>query len=438
MSKLESYVSYMFDYPKGKYYDQTISKEDINTLRSLARRVRDISQHPCQKERTVLWKKINSLEKCRPPVFFRLLDLYWPEFYSWDNLKTTHPWARYYEDYLIKKIWHWDNLKDDYVTEAKIYYDTAGKFGKFISSKKTSVSGYNKGSGSYKVETALFESMKPEDYIIDTEVSVDWEETNKREQWLLEVFDGILEPVRNSPSGSFSYFDHFCETRGMANAMMDFIVRPKYVHDLFQYITDFYIAKFKKLEELNALALNNDGRICYNGGPSFTDELPSSDYKGKVRTKDMWGLGVAQSAVSISPDMHEEFVTKYERQVLKLFGLNTIGCCETVDRKMHLYRTIPNLRRISVSAFNDFEMTAKEMGADFIFSLKPRTNNVAGDNFDKEIDYKYLKEVLETAKNCRVEIIQQEIITCRNQPMRLIKWCEAAMKASKEIWEKYN
>lgn len=438
MSNIENYESYKFTYPKGNYYDQIINKDDINTLRSLARRVRDISQQDIQKERIELWKNINGLKKCRPPVFLRLLDLYWPEIYSWNNLKTSHPWARYYEDYLIKQIWHWDNLKDDYVTEAKVYYDTAGKFGEYLIPKKHSVHGFNKGNGAYAIEVTLTENMKPEDFIIDTEVSVDWQETNNRKQWLLEVFDGILEPVRNGPDGLFAYFDRFCETRGMDNAMMDLMVRPNYVHELFQYITDFNIKKFKKLEKLGALTLNNDGRICYNGGPAFTDELPLSGFNGKVRLKDMWGMGVAQSAVNISPEMHEEFIASYERQVLKMFGLNAIACCETVDRKMDLYRTIPNLRRISVSAFNDFGMVAKEMGTDYIFSFKPRTNNVAGENFDKNIDYTYLIEVLEIAKNCRVEIIQQEIITCRSQPIRLIEWCEVATKASHDIWEKYN
>ena len=438
MSNLEDYKSYKFPYPKGNYYDQIISKEDINTLRSIARRVRDISQHDIQLERIELWKNINGLKKCRPPVFLRLLDLYWPEFYSWNNLKTSHPWARYYEDYLIKQIWHWDNLKDDYVTEAKVYYDTAGKFGSFISANKTSVVGFRGGSGAFIVEPTFTDDMKPEDFIADPEISVDWDETNKRKQWLLEVFDGILEPVRNAPIGNCGYFDIFCLTRGMDNAMMDFVVRPNYVHELFEYISDFIINKLKKLEKLGVPALNNDGRICYNGGFSFTDELPSADYNGVARLKDMWGLGVAQSAASISPKMHEEFITRYERKALKLFGLNTIACCEPVDRKMDLYKTIPNLRRISVSAFNDFEMVAKEMGTNYIFSFKPITNNVAADVFDEDFDYKYLTKVLEIAKDCRVEIIQQEIITCRNEPMRLIKWAKIASKVSREFWERHN
>jgi len=277
--------------------------------------------------------------------------------------------------------------------------------------------------------------MKPKDILYDTEVSVDWEETKKREQWLLEVFDGILVPVRNPPDVAASFFDYYCETRGMANAMMDFVERPDFVHELFQYIIDFKVNKIKKLEEMGALALNNDSRACYNGGLSFTDELPAADFTGRVRPKDMWGFGIAQAAVSISPDMHQEFVTNYEKQVMELFGLNAIACCETVDRKMHLHRQIPNLRRISVSAFNNFEVVASKMGSDFIFSFKPRTNNVAGDHFNREDDYKYLTEVLKITRDCRVEIIQQEIITCRNEPMRLIEWSKIASKVSHEFWE---
>ena len=167
MNNLQNYKSYEFPYPneKEKFYDSKISQEDIDHLRSLARRVRDISQHGIQKERKELWKSINGLKKYRPPVFLRLLDLYWPEFYSWDNLKTKHPWARLYEDYLIKIIWQWDNIEDDFVTEAKVYYDTPGKFGKFIQPIRHSVEGHMGGSGAYEVDTVITDDMKPEEIL---------------------------------------------------------------------------------------------------------------------------------------------------------------------------------------------------------------------------------------------------------------------------------
>ena len=216
----------------------------------------------------------------------------------------------------------------------------------------------------------------------------------------------------------------------MENAMTDLVVRSEWVHAIFQHIVDFQLDKIKALEDQNAFALNNREE-CYNGGHSHTDELPGPGFDGKhVRARDLWGFGVAQAAVSISPDMHGEFVTQYEAQYLKETGLNAIACCETVDYKMHLYREIPNLRRISVSTFNDFEKAAEEIGTSYIYSFKPRADNIARNEWIPELDGKYLDEVLNMAQGCRIEIVNQEMITCRGEARRIIDWCNLAREAA--------
>ena len=430
MSVIE-YKTYALPVPSHGYYGAAVDDEDIAILRSMARRVKEIAEHPAQEERKILWNDLNSLRPCRIPVFFRILDLYWPEIFPWETtLKTKNGWARYYEDYLFKLIWHWENLDDDFITEPIVPYATAGKYGLRLMPKKYVIPGYNSGAGAYKVDPVLTPSMSPESALLDTEVAVDWEETESRRTWLEEVFDGILTPRRRTPQPTTSFFDWFCEVRGMENAMTDLVVRPEWVHAVFQHIVDFQLEKIKALEDQNAFALNNREE-CYNGGHSHTDELPGSGFDGThVRARDLWGFSTAQAAVSISPEMHGEFVTRYEAQYMKETGLNAIACCETVDYKMHLYRQIPNLRRISVSTFNDFEQAAREIGTDFVYSFKPRADNIARDEWIPELDGKYLDEVLNMAKGCRIEIVNQEMITCRGEAQRIIDWCNLARKAA--------
>lgn len=417
--------------PNHGYYDEPIDDEEIVILRSMARRVREIAEHPVQDERKKLWKDLNSLRSCRIPIFFRILDLYWPEIFPWDTtLKTKSGWARYYEDYLFKLIWHWENLKDDFITEPVVPYATAGSFGRMLMPKKYVIPGYNSGAGAYKVEPVLVPAMSPASVFIDTDVAVDWEETGNRQMWLSEVFDGILTPQRKTPRPTTGYFDWFCEVRGMENALTDLVVRPEWVHEIFQHIADFQLSKIRLLEDQNAFALNNREE-CYNGGHSHTDELPAPGFDGEhVRAKDLWGFSAAQAAVSISPDMHGEFVTRYEEQYLKETGLNAIACCETVDYKMDLYRQIPNLRRISISTFNDFEKAANEIGTDYIYSFKPRADNIARNRWSPGLDARYLDEVLHMARGCRVEIVNQEMITCRGEAQRIIDWCNLARETA--------
>ena len=106
-TNLFKHKTYACPVPNYGYYDDPVSDEDITILKSMARRVKDIAEHPVQEERRTLWKKLNSLEPCRIPVFFRILDLCWPEIFPWETtLKTKKGWTRNYEDYLFKLIWH--------------------------------------------------------------------------------------------------------------------------------------------------------------------------------------------------------------------------------------------------------------------------------------------------------------------------------------------
>ena len=439
--QVTEFKGYKLPIPDHGYRDEPIGDDDVAILRRMARRVKEIADHPVQDERRAVWKKLNNLQPCRIPVLFRILDLYWPEIFPWETtLKTKIGWARYYEDYLFKLTWHWEHLNDDFITEPVLPYNTAGKFGTLIAPRKFVIPGYNSGTilapgarrsrGAYKVDTVLTPDMSPDSIFLDSEVAVDWRETDHRREWLEEVFDGILAPQRKTVRPIMTYFDWFCEVRGMENALTDLVVRADWVHEIFQCISAFQLERMASLERQGAFALNNREE-CYNGGHSHTDELPAPGFDGEhVRAKDLWGFSAAQAAVSISPDMHDEFVTKYEKLYLKETGLNVLGCCETVDAKMHLHRQIPNLRRISVSTFNDFRKAAEEIGTDYIYSFKPRADHIARDEWDPELDRKYLDEVLEMARGCRVEIVNQEMITCRGEAQRILDWCNVARETA--------
>lgn len=80
--------------------------------------------------------------------------------------------------------------------------------------------------------------------------------------------------------------------------------------------------------------------------------------------------------------MHEEFSLRFERPVLARFGLTYYGCCEPLHRKIAMLRSIPNLRKISMSPRADLAVAAASVGRDFVLSYKPNPADLAGDAFD--------------------------------------------------------
>ena len=403
-----------------------ISEHDRNILRELARQVREIAAQPVQEQRRRLWRQINHLELCRIPVKYHVEEFCWLEVLPDALLEATDGAARSYEKKLRRLIWQWDNLNDDWVTEPVVEYDVPVNYPNRVRPRHLRPSD---PTGAWQMVPVVENEADIDKVILDDECWVDWVAAARNRSWVEDVFDGLLDPV---PCGLWigdSSFDYVCEIRGMENVFADMIERPGWLEELIGRVYRQRIYTAGKLEELNALSLNNGYQECYNGGLSYTDELPAEGFDpGHVRLKDLWGFTTAQAAVSISPEMHERFVTQFDRQYLALFGLNAIACCETVDRKMHLYRTIPNLRRISVSEFNDFAVAAQEIGTDYIYSVKPTGTHAAFPQWHPELDRQYLSSILEKARGCHVEIINNTISTCRGEPQRVIDWCNIAME----------
>jgi len=408
-----------------------ISQADKDILRELARRVREIAADPRQEERKRLWYRINKLERCRIPVLLRPNNLYTKEIVPDGALETTDPKARGYERDLRLCIWQWEAIDDDKVCEPVVEYTTVVRWPEWIPAKKSRPR--TDGLGAYHVVPVIEKESDIDKIIVDNECAVDWDATAKNKAWVEEVFEGILEPRRGPVGTGMSPFDYVCEARGMDNVFTDMYERPDWFEEVMRRLYDSRIRAMKALQDQKALVLNNTYQDCFNGGLAYSDELPADGFDpDHVRLKDLWGATAAQAAVSVSPKMHERFITPFDREYHALFGLTAVACCEPVDRKMHLHRSLPGLRRVSICIWNDFARAAEELGTDYIYSYKPAAALLSRPEWDADADLAQLQEVLEKAKGCHVEIINHETVTVLGKVKRLAEWCKRAKRLAIE------
>ena len=215
--------------------------------------------------------------------------------------------------------------------------------------------------------------------------------------------------------------------------MTDMAINPETVHACMERLVAGYFHALKQVEEQNLLALNNGNFRIGSGGLGYTGELPRKDFTpGHVRTIDQWGNATPQIFSEISPAMHEEFALRYERPWLAKFGLTYYGCCEPLHNKMGLLKTIPNLRKVSVSPKADKRMIAGELGKKYVASLKPNPALLATDVFDENHARAVLREELAQLKGCGVEIILKDVTTIRRDPRRLWAWAKMAVETAHE------
>jgi hypothetical protein len=266
-------------------------------------------------------------------------------------------------------------------------------------------------------------------------VTHDAEASERQYQQMCEIFDDVIPVKQRGIAGCwFTPWDELAVWWGVQEALADLALRPEMVHAAMTRLVDACLRRLCQWEDLNLLALNNGNVGTGSGGPGYTDELPQPDFDPKhVRPIDLWGSATPQVFSEVSPEMHWEFALKHEMRWLERFGLTYYGCCEPLHLKMGILRKIPNLRKVSMSPWADKAKGAEEIGADYVFSLKPNPAVLAWDRWNPDEARRTLREDLEKARGCVVEVIMKDISTVRHEPQRLWEWCEIAMQEAENF-----
>jgi hypothetical protein len=217
--------------------------------------------------------------------------------------------------------------------------------------------------------------------------------------------------------------------------MMDFILNPKLVHAALQRLLDACMARLDQQEALGVLSPTNGPMRVGSGGYACTDELPGTDgLPGSVTPAEQWGCANAQILSEVSPEMHEEFSLRYDRQWLSRFGLAYYGCCEPLHLKMGILKSIPNLRKVSMSAWADPERMAEAGNGQYVLSFKPNPAIFASEtSWHPEWARQELVDMFEKTRGSKVEIIMKDISTVSCHPERLWEWADLAVETAAQF-----
>ena len=408
----------------------SISEKDRAIVQDLAKRVAETAALPVQREKADLWRRLNRLERVRPLV--SLMNNTWHEIRDEIPLEAEDEFARQHEWDHRTKLYHWEHMKDDHVYEAKTYCPVVVRdTGTGIQAEVTAPDDKH-GAKEYKCVIA---DDADRDLITMPTVSVDWEATEQNCQRLCELYDGIfaIEKVGVARPG-FAIMDEFIQWRGIDRMFADLIDRPEWIHAWMERLTQWHLNRLDQFEKLNVLSLNNGNGGIGSGGFGFTDQLPHPDFDGThVRPIDQWGHATTQIFSLVSPAMHDEFALTYEKRFLSRFGLASYGCCEPLDQKLDIVKTIPNLRRVSMSPWVDVARGAEGLGDGYVYSYRPNPTLLGMEGWDLELARSQLRDALEKTRGCVVEVIMVAVDTCRGDPRRMWEWVEMAMEMAEEF-----
>ena len=407
------------------------TNKDLMIVRDLAKKVKEISQLPENVEKIKLWKDHNSLIKTRPLVLCLPEDSY-GEILPYRDLKSSNPFIREYEWYLRSLIYHWEELKDDYVVTSRLKVPVVFSI-KDGGLKEINEYPKNIENGSVRYKKQIIEE-KDIEKLKFPKLIYDRKQTKNNLDFVTETFNGILDvqlyftiiPMHLSPG----MMGLLARLRGLDQILIDMIDRPKWVHKAMRFLTDGILNLMKDVESRRLLGLNNLDDCFLPGGFGYTDELPGKDFKECVRFKDLWQSAESQELEGVSPEMMDEFLLPYQIEVLENYGLSYYGCCENLSNKFNIIKKISNLRRVTVAPWTNMIKAVEELGNKYVYVWKPNPSDVAMDTFDEEMIKKKIRQGFEITRESVTEIILRTIQTTRNDPDRLKKWSEIAKELS--------
>lgn len=406
-----------------------LAREEKEVLRKLGSRIAEIASLPVHKEKARLWQKMNDLQQERPMVWIN--EIPWHEMNVNDELtlRTQHPWARELETNLRRTIYQWDHMPcdmvvNDYLDCPVVYHTT--DFG--ILEDVDTVHTDEKNdiySRHFKVQI-----KEPEDIEKIRMPVINYME--KATQYSLDAMDDLFSgimPVKKVGQTHiwFTPWDFLIRWWGIEEAMLDLCMRPDFVHAAYERMVDAWMVELDQFEEQKLLSLDNNNTRIGSGGYGYTSHLPGEPHDpGHVKPHNMWGCSNAQIFTSVSPEMHWEFALEHDLRWLKRFGLTYYGCCEPLDLKAGIISRIPNLRKVSVSAWADSKRAIEGFENKYVLSRKPSPSIFI--NWDATEAEKQLRDFNDMAKGCNVEFIMKDISTVNYKPERLWEWADIAMK----------
>ena len=402
--------------------DLTITPAERDILRSLAGRVAELAARPLEREKRTLWTKHNDLVPVRPLVFCDP-ENGWSEIIPSDQIACRHELARAWEHRLRKEIFWGEQMRDDRVIEPWFsvgWVYTRSDWGLH----ETNIGGDQGGARRWEAPVRDLGDLSKLRF---QSIQVDRAATARLMDIAQDALgDRLPVRLRGAWYWTLGMTWELIKLRGLEQSLVDMYDNPDLLHRLMAFLRDGTLHLVDVLEQNGLYTLNNEGDYVGSGGFGWTTQLPASDMTDRVRSKDLWCLLESQETVGVSPRMFEEFVFRYQVPIMERFGRVCYGCCEPIHDRWHLLRQVSNLRRVSVSPWCDRAQMAENLGDRYVYSLKPHPGLLAGVRFDPAAVRADIRDALDKARGCHLEIVMKDNHTLGNDPQRAVTWCNIA------------
>lgn len=415
--------------------DFILPEIERNYLRELAKKQAEYAVLPIMDERKQMWYDLNDGKQgAVPPVVV--------ETWTWDRdflpgsvFRCISDLGKSIEYQLLRNIRNYELINDDKVMPDffEIYWIMKiNEFGIVVDREiKKDSQGYDLG---FRYLHPI-KNLKEDFHLLKPAVcKVDKKQTFAFQAFLIDLFGDILKIVIQTNILDMECTDltnRAIQLMGMEAFYMAMIEQPEEVQRLMAYISDNALAIYRWAESEGLLIVNNGNQDSFGTSFNFTHLLPAPGYKGgPARLCDFWAKTNGEETVGISPEMYKEFCLPAFQKFCEPMGLVYYGCCEAVHTIWDHVKQVPNIKKVSISAWCDVRYMGDALrGSKIVFSRKPDPHFIGVDvELDEAAWSAYIRETLEATKGVFTEFIFRDVYTVHGNINKMRRGVELAKK----------
>ncbi len=404
-------------------------RRDAGVLRELGRRYMEVCAGEVQDGRRDLWRRVNSLEPVRPPIYLRGGNC-WGEVPDVTRRQCADDLLAGIERRLRLSLFR-DSLDDDSIFEPWLSVRAVHRCtGWGLQQTRTRP---DEPGGAWKADYPIkapadVAGLRPPHHDIDEQA------TAERVQRIGDAVGDVI-PIHVDRAPAYRVWSADIATdlgrlRGIENFMLDMMDRPEWLAELLAFFRDGVLRTHDEAEAAGDWSLAEHENQAMPYARELPDPCPNTHGTPRKR---LWGYMAAQEYTLVSPAMHEEFLLRYQRPILEKFGLVAYGCCEDLTRKIDMLRSIPNLRRIAVAPLADVARCAEQVGGDYVLSVRPNPAEMVCCGFDPQAVRRRLREHLEPCRGLCADLTLKDVNTIEHDPARLGQWVRVAREVIDEL-----
>ncbi len=403
---------------------------DRDVLRQLTEAYVRIAGLPVQAERRALWRGHYALQSAgRIPIVlhFGMWNQWCREMFDGAALQCRDPFFRQHEQWLRMQLFQHstgdDSIQEPWITQcATLRVDAANLWGLPLSRHEAEVPGGASQIIPPLTDWADLDRLRMPHHSVD-------EEATRRDVTRLQEAVGDLIPVNvEYGCGYMNFYADIswglAQLRGLEQMMMDLYESPAEMHRLCAFLRDAALTAQDEAEQAGHFSLTTQLNQAMPYCTGHEDPQPNA---ARPRSA-LWCFCASQEFTLVSPEMHDEFLLRYQLPILRNWGLIAYGRCENLTNKISLLRKIPNLRQIAVTPVADIAACAGQIGTDYAISWRPNPADMICLGFDEARARRLVREGLDKLKGCHVHINLKDIETLEGDPSRLARWVTLARK----------